>query len=107
MLEAAYEYLRATPPFVRWKLPHADKVEFRVTDRPDEFGRHGVDERGNHRIDVSGARVRSGSCLVLTMAHEMIHGRQAVLGGDYGHNPLFDRLAAQVCRHHGFDVSVF
>ena len=30
MLESAYEYLRVSPPFCRWGLPHADHVMFRV-----------------------------------------------------------------------------
>lgn len=31
MLEGAYEYLRTTPPFRRWKLPPGADIEFHVT----------------------------------------------------------------------------
>ena len=45
MLEGAYEYLRVSPPFSRWGLPHADHVMFRVLGAKDRFGHF----RGRHR----------------------------------------------------------
>ena len=38
MLEGAYEYLRVSPPFCSWGLPHADQVMFRVLGARDRFG---------------------------------------------------------------------
>src|SRR5258708_16268586 len=35
MLESAYEYLRVSPPFCHWDLPHADHVSFRVLRAKD------------------------------------------------------------------------
>src|SRR5215475_4729604 len=37
-LENAYEYLRATLPFRRWNLPHADELVFRVMGARDRYG---------------------------------------------------------------------
>ena len=45
MLENAYEYLRVSPPFCRWNLPHADQAMFRVMGAKDRFGHF----RGRHR----------------------------------------------------------
>jgi hypothetical protein len=45
MLEGAYEYLRVSPPFCHWGLPHADHVSFRVLGAKDRFGHF----RGRHR----------------------------------------------------------
>ena len=45
MLEGAYEYLRVSPPFAAWGLPHADHVSFRVMGAKDRYGHF----RGRHR----------------------------------------------------------
>src|ERR1700754_3947176 len=45
MLEGANEYLRVSPPFRAWNLPHADHVSFRVMTTRDRFGHF----RGRHR----------------------------------------------------------
>src|SRR5262245_58229754 len=37
MLEGAYEYLRVSPPFCSWDLPHADQVMFRVLGAKDRY----------------------------------------------------------------------
>jgi hypothetical protein len=113
MLEAAYEYLRASPPFCRWNLPQADLVSFRVMGTRDYFGHF----RGRHRraqgddfseIAVSAKLVRSTDVLIATMAHEMIHLYQDETGTSRGHhNPAFRKLAKRVCGIHGFDLESF
>jgi hypothetical protein len=114
MLESAYEYLRVSPPFCRWKLPHADQVIFRVMGTRDRFGHF----RGRHRkgggvdrfseIAISAGLVRSTDMLIATMAHEMIHLYQDETGTARGHhNPAFLRLARRVCSIHGFDLESF
>jgi hypothetical protein len=114
MLEGAYEYLRVSPPFCRWGLPHADQVMFRVLGAKDRFGHF----RGRHRkaqgddgfseIAISAGLVRSTDLLISTMAHEMIHLYQDETGTARGHhNPKFRKLAKRVCDIHGFDLESF
>ena len=113
ILEAAYEYLRLTPPFRGWNLPHADQVMFRVLGAKDRFGhfrgRHRrADLHGASEIAISASLVRSTGVLLATMAHEMIHLHQDENGTARGHhNPKFHALARKVCRAHGFDVESF
>lgn len=113
MLEGAYEYLRVSPPFCRWNLPHADQVSFRVMGTRDRFGHF----RGRHKkasgddfseIAISAGMVRSTELLIATMAHEMIHLYQDETGTARGHhNPAFRKLAKRVCAVHGFDFESF
>jgi hypothetical protein len=114
MLENAYEYLRVSPPFCRWSLPHADQVMFRVLGAKDRFGHF----RGRHRkargddgfseIAISAPLVNSTDVLISTMAHEMIHLYQDETGTARGHhNPKFRKLAKRVCAIHGFDPESF
>lgn len=114
MLEGAYEYLRASPPFCRWNLPEADHISFRVMGTRDRFGHF----RGRHKkasgaddfseIAISAGMVRSSDLLIATMAHEMIHLYQDETGTARGHhNPAFLKLAKRVCDIHGFDLESF
>ena len=114
MLIQAYEYLRATPPFRQWHLPHADEVIFRVLGARDRFGhfrgRHerALRKNGLSEIAISAQLVNSTELLIATMAHEMIHLYQDETGAARGHhNPQFRRLAKQVCAIHGFDFPDF
>lgn len=106
ILVAAYEFLRATPPFRGWKLPHADQVEFHVVRRPGLFGEYAT-EAGKHRIAVSCAMVGTTDTLLRTMAHEMTHLYQARCGRDPAHGRDFARHARCIARHHGFDPKAF
>jgi hypothetical protein len=113
MLEGAYEYLRVSPPFCRWGLPHADHVSFKVMGAKDRFGHF----RGRHRrargddfseIAISAGLVKTTDLLLSTMAHEMIHLYQDETGTARGHhNPKFLKLAKRVCKIHGFDQDSF
>jgi hypothetical protein len=114
ILILAYEYLRATPPFRQWHLPHADEVSFRVLGARDRFGHfRGRHERARHRngyseIAISAHLVSSTELLLETMAHEMIHLYQDETGNARGqHNPQFQRLAKRVCSLHGFNAADF
>lgn len=106
MLEAAYEYLRCTLPFRRWKLPDGEKIEFWVTACK---GRYGYLENTGEvvRIAVSATRVESTTDLITTMAHEMIHLRENCLGKQPAHGRRFQSMADRVCRIHGFDRETF
>jgi hypothetical protein len=114
LLEGAYEYLRSSPPFRDWRLPDPDHVVFRVLGARDRFGHfRGWHRRGNgadmfSEIAVSAQKVRTTQMLIATMAHEMIHLYQDENGTARGHhNPQFRRLAARVCKAHGFDLQEF
>lgn len=109
MMEAAYDYLRTTPPFRRWKLPDGDGIEFHVTRDTATWGdclEPGAG-RPDWRLRVSGALIGHTSTLMALLAHEMVHMRQILRGQRPTHGALFQRLAAQVCRHHGFDPKLF
>jgi hypothetical protein len=112
MLESAYEYLRATLPFRRMDLPHADELVFRVMGARDRYGHFKGRFKDNvdlNEIGVSQSKVRSTGTLMATMAHEMIHLYQHEKGScTHGvHNSQFNRIAARVCRVHGFNREDF
>lgn len=110
-LEAAYEYLRGTAPFNKWRLPEADEVEFHVRPLTEAMGDHLASWRGKpHRIRICSNRCGKTMDLITTMAHEMTHLYQRqtdIKRWSSGHGPKFKRLAARVCRAHGFDPKVF
>lgn len=115
-LVAAYDYLRSTLPFRRWKLPESDALEFRVTQHADRHGhfddRDGVPGKWMV-IAISSVHTMDYRQLLATMAHELIHLKSAVDGKLLGeddsehHDDEFKRLAKQVCVHHGFAKKTF
>lgn len=107
VLEAAYEFLRALPPFKRWRLPHADEIEFQVTRHADRQG-HCKTIGDRHTIAVSERKIGHTASLIELMAHEMVHVHCHRLGDRRAeHSALFRRHAATVCRIHGFDPKTF
>lgn len=112
MIEAAYEFLKTTPPFSRWKLPEGDDIEFNVGAATDEFANYKW-ERDHHRITISIKAVGHTETLIKYLAHEIIHlhleatGQESKKGGPNCHNAAFRKFAAQVCKHHGFDPKAF
>lgn len=101
ILESAYEYLRATVPFSRWRLPSGAAVKFRVIRDPKL---HGSCEPGDPIVlRVSALTVGHTCTLMETIAHEMIH----VYRPNAKHGAEFRRLAKKVCRIHGFDERRF
>lgn len=105
LLEAAYELLRVTPPFKRWKLPHADDVEFHVSRHRDKFG----DYCDSCRMRVSANTNKELNTIIATVAHEMVHAHLHHIGfrSWETHGPRFNKLAAQVCRAHGWQLEGF
>lgn len=116
-IEDAYNYLKNTAPFNKWKLPDADGVEFRVTDQAKIYGQYVHVETDKklrkHRIDISNAHTKSTHKLIETVAHEMTHMHQ--LQSEYSrpgrksahHGTTFKRYAKRVCAAHGFDLKTF
>ena len=108
MMAAAYDYLRTTPPFRRWKLPPSESVEFHVTRHLDRTGDCETGPAGNDPvIRISAALIGWTASLMATMAHEMVHIHLDRKGVRAHHGADFRRCAAQVCRHHGFDPKLF
>lgn len=126
LLELTYELLRATPPFNRWRMPHADEVEFRVQplgcDREGSeilamytFREKLKDQRRNplNRIKLCCKSNRWLIDIVPNMAHEMVHLHQHMnVDEERGrrsapHGLVFKELARQVCRTHRFDFATF
>ena len=111
-LEAAYEYLRTTPPFSSWGLPEPDDVLFKVAKTRHKQGWYQWDGK-RHTITGSQGRVGQTITLIALMAHEMIHlhleeiGMESRSRSNDVHNAAFRSLAAQVCRVHGFDPKAF
>lgn len=105
---AAYDFLAATPPFNKWKLPPSDEVGFAVTDHQDEFGAFVVDgEKITIRIS---ANFQSHTFRLLeVLAHELIHMAQHVAkkSTKSSHNADFNARAKRVCALHGFDPKGF
>jgi hypothetical protein len=106
MLAAGYDFLRTTDPFRRWKLPKSDEMGFCVVCRADLSADFGV-ERGIPFIRVSEVHNGHAATVLSTLAHEMIHLHQHLTGDREIHGPRFQRMAARVCRVHGFDPKTF
>lgn len=110
MLESGYRLLCHTPPFNRWKMPHPDDVVF-YAKTIDKSGTHGTQgqywfDNIHHHIQVNPARHHTLAAMLMTLAHEMVHLRVGNLERG-AHGRLYQRLADQVCRHHGFDRGQF
>jgi len=108
VLRAAYDYLSACRPFSEWNLPDSDDIVFKVAKCPRHYGWYDI-AHGRHMIFISRRCVTSGNCLLSTMAHEMLHLHQNLSGMESNddHNQAFIKLAAQICRVHGFDLKSF
>lgn len=113
-LAATYEFLRAFPPFSRWRLPPAGEVKFEVLATRNFYGHYARtlkrDGPVKHYISVSAGRVGHAGTLLMTVAHEMLHLRQEIAEATTphaDHNAAFQRAAAGICRRFGFDPKAF
>lgn len=107
-LRQAYKFLDATAPFKNWNLPDADDVVFRVVK--DQTLRGWYRRRPKHTIAISTGCVGHTYSLIQTMAHEMIHVYEEHAGickANVEHSAAFKKLAARVCKEHGFDPKMF
>lgn len=110
-LEAAYEYLRTTPPFSSWSLPDGDEVKFSVVKSRKHFAHYRWDGT-HHTIAVSSNAVGLTATLIEKMGHEMIHlhleeaGMES-RGTENTHGVWFRKFAVEACAVHGWDVKGF
>lgn len=113
ILRASYDYLATTLPFSKWNLPDSDDIGFKVIRDPNIFGCHYVwkkNRKRHHLITISERRIGHSINLIMTMAHEMVHLHMVQSGmarGAGDHGKAFQKLAAQICRIHGFDAKAF
>lgn len=111
VLAAAYDFVVATEPFCRWNLPDSDDVKFRVIGSRKVFATYHWE--GRHVISVSSRAVGHAATLVEKMCHEVIHlhleatGMESRSNDPNVHNAAFRKLAAVVCRTHGYDPKGF
>lgn len=108
-LEQAYEFLRVTPPFNRWNLPDGEDVKFVVIRDRDTAGWHKMVD-GKHIIGISRGSIGRTHSLMEVMAHEMCHAHQRETNMETKnseHNAAFRKLAAMVCKIHGYDPLLF
>lgn len=108
-LAAAYDYLATTEPFRKWNLPDSDDVVFRVVKDPTRRGFYRRDGYNRPSISVSSAAIGHSSSLIEVMAHEMIHLHEDATGMATAseHSAAYRKMAAVVCKIHGFDPKLF
>lgn len=109
ILRASYNFLCELPPFDRWNLPDAHDIIFRVTRHHDRWAHYRRTASGKPEIVISARFIQRTESLVETMAHEMVHLHQARAGMENAaqHNAAFKKLAARICKIHGFDPGLF
>lgn len=113
ILRTAYDFLASTPPFNRWNMPEGEDVAFRLihvehavaADRWAWYDKI----KGRHTIAISRTRTGYTASLMALLAHEMIHlhEQQSGMATSSQHTKAFWKLAARVCRYHGFDPKSF
>lgn len=109
MLARAYEYFRATKPFNRMDLPPAEMVKFIVIRDPHTAGYHKM-LGSKHIIGISSGVIGRTHSLMEVVSHEMLHAYQRETSMETKgaeHNAAFKKLAARVCKIHGFDPLLF
>lgn len=110
-LRHVYNMLCSTSPFREWNMPDGDDVVFKVGRFRSHCAHYQWDGK-QHTITASINAIGFTETLVRKMAHELIHLHLEELGMDRRgtadtHNGAFRRLAAEVCKVHGFDLKVF
>lgn len=105
----AYLFLRGIPPFSRWNLPPASECIFGLLLGESHHAEYIRD--GKHFILVNADTHITLTDHLMSVAHEMVHLRQELLGrlpihAD-GHNTEFRRMAKQICAATGWDLQKF
>lgn len=102
VLAGAYSFLRTTKPFVRWNLPPAHDMTFKITKSLTDAG-----YCKGREIGISSKCSGHTHSMLATMAHEMIHLHLDEKGVKAHHGADFKRCAKQVAKAHGFDYARF
>jgi SprT-like family len=88
------------------KAPGDGIIIFQGMQDPKMFADYGR-ENDVPVIRVSEAKNGHTETLLATLSHEMLHLRLDLIGDRSNHGVRFRRMAAQVCRAHGFDLKAF
>ncbi len=102
---AAYELLRCCPPFLGWKLPEPDDVDFVVIRTRNVYG-----DCDGEALRISASKHGQLNTLLATVGHEMIHlhqMRNKLETPNTEHNADWHKRATRVCRLHGWDRKTF
>lgn len=109
-LKAIYDLLRETPPFCKWNLPEPEEITFVISKSRDYYGYYDYNHSTKaHTIGISANKNGYLQPLIETMAHELVHVHERLTGmcKPSEHSAAFKRIAAQVCKIHGFDPKRF
>lgn len=106
MLARMYDYLDATEPFNEWGMPDSEDVAFRILKTKERTADYRFNA-GKHEIRLSENGVGHTASIAETVAHEMIHLRQKMLGLKQLHGRAFKKMSVAVCASHGFDPKTF
>lgn len=111
-VRAAYEFLRTLEPFHRWKLPPACVIKFQIRRDPSAHGAFDWDGERLRSIAINDDTHTTLNQLLASVAHEMIHVKQHMLGRlpddpAKHHNALYRRMRKRVCQSLGFDIQTF
>ena len=105
---ATYEDLQKSFPFRSWKLPPAEKIEFKIECLHKWHGYAECNGFDNTIIGIDRRLLKDPPLLKMVMAHEMIHVSTDLEGDMKGaHNARFKRKARIVCKEHQWDFETF
>lgn len=104
---AVYTMLREFPPFCRWSLPEADKLNFACEALTSRWADY---DPNTKTLRVSTAKLSKFQSLLVAVAHEMCHVRQDFSGrwpAKNHHDAFFKEMTQQVCKSFDFDPANF
>ena len=109
---AVYTMLTELPPFDRWGYPPASQVKFFVVTKPNQHAGYNSTQAGKHMIGINVDMHAHLLHFARSMAHEMVHMRQDMLGRrpvtkEEQHNREFRRMQRLICSRLGFDSETF
>lgn len=102
-IAALYSAFRLMPPFDRYDLPTASKIEWKIINDPTAYGYFHCDP--HLKIEISKGRCLHFSTVSETLLHEMCHLTLYNKGYKHwdAHGATFYKLADKVSNLYGFD----
>ena len=107
VLASCYDMVVAASKTLQsWNLPASEDIKFKVTKHKDRFGHHTV-VKGVHHIAISSVYAGRFETLIATMAHEIVHAHQNMVGLPRADNKYFDTCADILCKELALDRTIF
>ena len=107
ILRNIYSFLYCCEPFVRWKMPLPEEINFIVDLDFNTMGTYmyDTDAKYEHTITISSARCGHLDTVIRTLAHECIHMSRAGTVSDawLKHDRTFRNRAHRISSELGFD----